>query len=285
MKLSLSVLCMAVLLTNCGPKDQHYSVVRSLTGPDYIGKKYYLGWGAAASGDPSSMHNEVKYDVLHTHDIFTKDVGGNYISRKEIGPQVNGSTIKNHWNAIDQLMTWNDMYLQYSSGHGHPQGLGIGLSYNEIRDNALNMPAKEVIIFIMACRSGGLIDAFNRVKERWQDRATDGRTLFVMASSTVSVDSSTGPGTDSDEATGPYGSAGSAFGWALWKSLIGYADGYTNGVKDGFLSLDEITKYTVKKTAEQGGHTPVYTGVYNGNLIMNKVPPRSYLDTLDPNLL
>lgn len=55
---------------------------RSLTGPDFSGQKYYLGWGAAGPSDPSMMQNEVKYDVLHTHDIFTKDLGGSYIETK-----------------------------------------------------------------------------------------------------------------------------------------------------------------------------------------------------------
>src|SRR5688500_2689109 len=65
-------------------------LTRSLTGDDYTGKKYYFGWGAAGFGDPQMMHNEVKYDVLHTHDIFTKDVGGNYIGTQMIGTSTSG---------------------------------------------------------------------------------------------------------------------------------------------------------------------------------------------------
>ncbi len=254
---------------------------RSLTGADYTGKKYYFGWGAAGSGDPSMMQNEVKYDVLHTHDIFTKDIGGNYIGTKLIGSSTGSSQIRAEWKRIGGLLTSNDMYIQYSSGHGSTSGLGVGVSYNEIRDNALAYPAKEIVIYTMACYSGNLVEAFNAKKSVWENWPGQGRTLMVMTSSSKSQTSSTGPGTDDDEAGGPDGSAGSAFGHALWKSLIGYADGYVDGVKDGFLSLGEIRDFTVYKTNEVGGHKPVHTGAYTPSLIMNRKPSQAFLDALE----
>jgi len=253
---------------------------RSLTGDDYTGKKYYFGWGSAHPKDPNLMHNEVKYDVLHTHDIFTQAIGGNYLGTKLIGPNVNRDQIYAEWNRIKDVMTPEDMYVQYSSGHGHQTALMVGVTYNEMRDMALSYPAKEIIIFTMACKSGGLVDAFNNKKSVWQDWGAQGRTLMVLSSSKTSQNSATGPGTDKDEAGGPKGSAGSAFGHALWKSLIGYADGFVDGVKDGYISLGEIQKFTVYRTKQLGGHTPVSTGVYNDGLIMNKVPPKAYLATL-----
>ncbi len=69
MRKILSIVGLASLaLVGCGESAKDPSLVRSLTGDDYTGRKYYFGWGAAANGDPSMMHNEVKYDVLHTHD-------------------------------------------------------------------------------------------------------------------------------------------------------------------------------------------------------------------------
>lgn len=270
----------AEFLGNTAPNTNDSLSGRSLTGPEYVGKKYYLGWGAAANGDPSNMHNEVKYDVQHTHDIFTTNVGGDYIGTKLIGVSAaTGTAIRNAWKSLSGQMTVSDMFVQYSSGHGSTSGLGVGVTYKEIRDNALSYPAQEIIIFIMACHSGGLVDAFNAKKSEWENWQNEGRTLMVFASSTTQELSSTGPGTDPDE-EGPYGSAGSAFGHALWKSLIGYADGYVDGVKDGFLSLGEIEKYTKWKTDQVGGHVPVSTGAYSAGLIMNKVPPKAFLDTL-----
>jgi len=254
---------------------------RSLTATSFTGKKYYLGWGAAGAGDPSMMHNEVKYDVLHTHDIFTKNVGGGYLGTQLIGTTVNGTAIRAEWAKLKGTMTSDDMLVQYSSGHGSPSGLGVGVSYNEIRDAVLALPGRELVVFIMACHSGGLVDGFDAKKAVWEKWAEQGRTLFVLASSKKSQTSSTGPGTDPDQPGAPNGSAGSAFGHALWKSLIGYADGYVDGVKDGYLSLGEIRDFSVWKTQKIGGHTPVHTGAYNANLVMNRVPPKSFLDRLE----
>jgi hypothetical protein len=155
------------------------------------------------------------------------------------------------------------------------------VSYQDIRDNALAYPAKEIIIFTMACHSGGLVDSFEERRSEWANWQEQGRTLFVMSSSRVSENSSTGPGTDPEEPNGASGSAGSAFGHALWKALIGYADGQIDGVKDGFLSLDEIREYAIQRTHELSFQTPVATGVYNGALIMNKVPPKAWVEALE----
>lgn len=275
------VLLCSLLASACGAEKPTISLTRSLTGDDFAGQKFYLGWGAAASGDPAMMHNEVKYDVLHTHNIFTDRVGGSYVGTKEIGSQVNRSTITGHWQRLGQAMTENDMFVQYSSGHGSPTGLAVGVSYDDIKNNALNLRAKEIVIFTMACYSGGLVESFNRDRARWENWASQGRTLLVMSSSTRSQTSSTGPGRDGDEPNGPSGSAGSAFGHALWKSLIGYSDGYLDGVKDGYIALDEIVEFSKAKTRQIGGHDPQITGAYTGNVIMNRVPPRAFLESLE----
>ncbi len=272
----------AALLHNaCGQSDRGGAELFSLTGEGFSGKKHYFGWGAAAYGDPTMMHNEVKYDVLHTHNIFANEVGGHYQGRTAIGPQVNGSQIRTLWREIARDMTDSDMFVQYSSGHGYSTGLAVGVTYDEIRDNAMAYPAKEIIIFTMACKSGGLVNSFNRRKSEWERWADQGRTLLVMASSPVNENSSTGPGSDPEEPNAPYGSAGSAFGHALWKSLIGHADGYIDGVKDGYLDLEEIIAYTTWKTERVGGHRPVVTGTFQGNLVMNRVPPKAFVDALE----
>lgn len=252
------------------PAGNDTSIVRSLTGKNFDGNKYYFAWGHASPGDPENMHNEVKYDVLHTHEIFTKDLGGNYTGTKLVAPGQENSVVTS-FNELKSKITSKDMYVQYSSGHGMPTGLVVGGSYQEIASRILSLPAKEIIILTMACHSGGLVDTFNQMKSQWGSFAESGRTLFVMSSSTVQQTSSTGPGTDS-EAVGPQGSAGSAFGHSLWKSLIGESDGAYDGVKDGFIDLGEIETYTKKRTAELGGHNPVSTGSYNPGLIMNAVP-------------
>jgi hypothetical protein len=252
---------------------------RSLTGNDYTGKKYYVGFGDLLSG---FMGNEVKYDVAHTNNIFTKDVGGGYVGKTLITKDQSGAPVlRQYWSQLQSTMSPQDMYVEYSSGHGSKQELMFGVSYDEIRKNALALPAKEIIVFIMSCYSGNLVNSFNNHKTEWQDWAAKGRSLMVMASSRANESSATGPQNDADEPNGPKGSAGSAFGYSLWKSLIGYADGYIDGVKDGFISLDEIREYTTARTKQLGGHTPVITGVYADSLIMNRVPPKRWVEEME----
>jgi hypothetical protein len=244
------------------------SEVQSLTGRNFKGQKYYFGWGSAGEGDPESMQNETKYDVLHTHEIFTKQLGGAYNGTKLVDGLSNES-IMSSFGQVKSKMTADDMYVQYSSGHGFEQGLQFGGNYSEIAQRVLALPAKEIIVFTMACHSGGLVDSFNSMQSQWANFAAQGRTLYVMSSSTLEQTSSTGPDA---EVAGPEGSAGSAFGHSLWKALAGEADGAFDGVKDGYIDLGEIEVFVKAKTREIGGHDPVTTGAYNAGLIMNRVP-------------
>ena len=264
--------------TSCGADNNNDSSLNSLTDSDFTGQKYYFGFGENESRP--NMANEIKYDVLHTHGIFTKNIGGDYIGKTLIHDEATGSSIKAGWADIKKKMNQGDMYVQYSSGHGYQGGLAVGVKHNEIRDYALSLPVKEVIIFTMACYSGTLVDSFNQKKSEWENWPSQGKTLLVMASSQSGELSSTGPGTDADEPNGAEGTAGSAYGHALWKALIGYSDGFLDGVKDDYISLGEIVEYTKWKTRKVGGHTPSITGAYNPNLIMNRVPPKAYVESL-----
>jgi hypothetical protein len=263
---------LALFLGGCG-SYQNLSTPSSITPPDYKGHKYYVGFGDTLDGE---MGNEVKYDVKHTHDLFSSPNGGDYIASDWIRSD---SKLRAKWDELNDKIGSQDMYLQYSSGHGSPDGLAFGPTYDDIRDNALRYKAREIVVFTMACYSGNLIDSFNSEKDVWQDWHKHGRTLFAMASSRPDESSSTGPATDPDEPGGPDGSAGSAFGHALWKSLIGYAD--KEGNNDGKTSLQEVIDYTVKNTQEIGGHTPVYTGSYDPNLVISLVPSKEFVEKLE----
>ena len=272
---SVVALCSAACGKNPGPSN-----LSSITDPDYDGTKYYLGWGEYLTG---FMGNETKYDVQHTHDLFTSGLGGAYEGRKLSGKEFDQDDIQREWNSIRDNFKPEDMYVQYSSGHGYDDGLAVGVRYDEMRDYAMSLNGRETIVFTMACYSGNLVDSFNARKREWEDYRAEGRNLFVMASSESHDTSSTGPGRDPDEPNGPNGSAGSAFGHALWKALIGYADRKGNGMNgnaDGKISLEEIINFTVKKTQQVGGHTPVYTGSYDPALVIAKVPTAAEIEAL-----
>lgn len=249
----------------------------SLTGPAFLGKKYYLGWGAAHKRDPDMMQNEVESDVRHTQTVFEEQLGGNYLGKKLVHKEATGDAIKDAWKEIGTKLTNQDMYLQYSSGHGNRKDLAVGVTYEEMRDSVLAFPAKEIVIFTMACHSGGLVEAFNQKESEWKDFPSKGRSLFVMASSDVDSESGTGPGTDPDEPKGENGTAGSAFGHAVWKSITGSADGFVDGIKDGFVSLEEMREYATLRTMQIGHHRPVHTGAYIPEVIMTRVPNKAEL--------
>jgi hypothetical protein len=235
-----------------------------------VRNRYYLGFGDRLSG---FMGQEVLYDIKHTHDIFTTGIGGDYKGTKV----QSSSGVRQNWTDLKGKITWDDLYLQYSSGHGYEQGLAIGIMYSDIADFVLSNNLKENVVFTMACHSGCLVEEIDRRKNEWANLQAQGRTLFVMASSRCDENSSTGPITDPEEPGGPDGSAGSAFGHALWKALIGHADAN----KDGYITLGEIVDYVVPQTQQIGGHTPVYTGVYNRDLKMVKVPPKEWIDAME----
>jgi len=263
----------ALVLAGCGTQSVSHS--SSITEPGYEGHKYYVGFGDTLTG---SMGNEVKYDVKHTHDLFSSQYGGDYVGGDRISSY---SALKTKWREVGQEIGFADMYLQYSSGHGSETGLAFGPSYDDIRDNALSYTrAREIVIFTMACLSGNLVNSFNEKKSVWQNWQDEGKTLFVMASSRDDENSSTGPGIDPEEANGPNGSAGSAFGHALWKAIIGHAD-KEKGNNDGKTTLKELIAYVVPKTEEVGGHTPVFTGAYDPELVIALVPPRDLVDRLE----
>ena len=247
------------------PKEPTFGT-RSLTSVSSNAKKYYLGWGEVLDG---SMGNETLYDVRHTQEVFTKEMGGNYAGTaldSETSNAVNAGEINSAFDKIKNQITPSDMFLQYSSGHGYPGGLGVGVEYDSMVEKVLSYNARETVVFTMACFSGTMIDAFRQKKSQWSNFRDQGKTLFVMASSPSDQESSTGPGTDENEA-GPDGSAGSAFGHSIWKSLY-ESDGYVDGIKDGFISIGEITEFTKDMTNKIGGHVPQFDGSYYPQIIM-----------------
>lgn len=263
-------------LTACGQRPVTSgggAAAKSLTLADAPGKKHYFGWGQVLDG---FMGNETKYDVKHTHDIFSSGAGGNYEATTLVEEDFGTREVQSSLKKIAEQTGKDDMYVQYSSGHGYEGGLAVGGDYSTMVDTLMSMKAKEVVVFTMACFSGSLVDEVKGRKSEWSDWKSQGRTLFVMSSSTAKQESSTGPRTDRQEQAGVDGSAGSAYGHALWKSLTGEADGALDGVKDGFISLGEIAVYATALTEEIAGHKPEVTGIYDANVIMNKVPSGAY---------
>lgn len=262
----------AAALASCRTSGEA-SETRSLTSDDYHGKKYFFAFAAPLD---NAMGNEVRFDVRHVGYIFTNQWGGLYDGKTLVNAvDVARAPLLATLDGYAQKLGPEDMYVQYSGGHGSPIGLEIGITYEELRDKILAMKAKEIVVFTMSCFSGGIVEAFDQRKNEWKDFKAQGRTLFVMSSSKKDEESRTGPGTDAEEPINPQGSAGSLFGHSLWKAFMGSADGFgTGGVQDGKLTLGEIRNYVIAKTQQDGHHTPVVTGIYDDGLVMATIPPK-----------
>lgn len=265
-KPSVSFALAGVLALSSCAQQLPASRIGSLTEPGESVRKIFFGWAEpfpdGGESDPTGITpqgNEARFDLRHLSHIFGQESGGLYETKTLIEPnEVTHDQILGSMKSISSSLSSQDMYIQYSAGHGLPSGLGVGVTYDEIRDAILNFEAKEVIVFIMSCFSGGLVQSFDSVSSEWQSK-WKGRTLFVMSSSAKDQTSSSGPSEDPDELMNIPGSAGSLFGFYLWKGLMGYANKNQNGA-DQYVTLGELRDYIA---AHVEGQTPQWTGVYD----------------------
>ncbi len=88
-------------------------------------------------------------------------------------------------------MTSKDTFIMYTHSHGVPRGLLIDTEaskrmnmvyrWDEFVETILSLPAKNVIIFTMACHSGYLAEAMKANSEKWQGQwVSQQRNLLVF---------------------------------------------------------------------------------------------------------
>ena len=246
-------------------------------------KKIFFGFREVLSN--SEMNNETRADNEHIANI-TKDAnGGGYLTNSSFEKgyletrEGGGQQIGAEYNRILSTMGQGDMYLQMSAGHGYEGGanggVAVGVTHQDIADQAfamLDKGASEVVIFMMACFSGGLVEAFQQ-DPRLQKYGKD-KTIFVMSSSRSSETSSTLSAAGDGKMGGQAGTAGSAFGNALWRAMRGDADQAQNGGNDdGIVTLGEVVAFATELTKDQGNHTPtVLQGHYDPALPIVCIP-------------
>ena len=246
-------------------------------------KKIFFGFREVLSN--SEMNNETRADNEHVVTIAKDANGGGYITNPAFEKgyletrEGGGQRIGAEYNRILSSIGPGDMYLQMSAGHGYEGGvnggLAVGATHQDIADQAfamLDRGASEVVIFMMACFSGGLVEAFQqdpRLRKYGKDK-----TIFVMASSRSGETSSTLSAAGDGKLGGQAGTAGSAFGNALWRAMRGDADQAQNGGNDdGIVTLGEIAAFATALTKDQGNHTPtVLQGHYDATLPIVCIP-------------
>ena len=191
-----------------------------------------------------SLGGETKGDANAISTYFGPVQGGGYTGF----PAANGvvgiragqsETIQNYLAQLLTATQAGDKILLSTQGHGSPTGLQIGMSHQDFvsfTQQALYKGALEVTIMVMACYSGGLVNAFDQTKLNLKDY----QRVVVMTSSTVDQESSS------------YDGKHSAFGQAVanvFQQLI--------SAPTSVMTLNAFWSQVKSQTQELGGHDPV----------------------------
>lgn len=165
---------------------------------------------------------------------------------------INKKIMLDKFSQYQASLTAEDSFIVYSHTHGRKSsddlqgGIIIGMkreviTWEEYAEVLLNLPAKNIIVFTMACFSGGLIDYLNRpeVRERWVNRNRAGRSFMVISS------------TNADLLSMPVRIDGGPLNpltYSVANAFLGSADGYAGDIADDKLSYEEIAHYVLDNT-------------------------------------
>jgi hypothetical protein len=279
------IILFALLVTNCTKESTHS--LSSITPKEFIGKKLFQGWLATSKMDAPEKLLQAKFDISHMDEVFKHQGGGNYQSDLSVTGDKNEGIFQ-YIEDKTKYLGQDDMYILYTASHGSRQGLldteaDQTASYEHLAEIISSIPAQEVLVFVMACYSGNLITALEKINETGElEKKFSGRTLFVMTSSGPNELSYSGPLTDSDEPIKAPGSGGSLFGYYLWKGLTGYAaKSDSRQVKIG-----ELKEYVAEntKTGSRKRQNVKTFGFYDENLLLSEnvdvitSPPSALVD-------
>ncbi|MDZ4084924.1 MAG: hypothetical protein U1E10_18420 [Bdellovibrionales bacterium] len=242
------------------------------------GDMYFFGFAKAAIDDPTvqqqravDANNRVS-GAIALWDRFKLDVLSEVVSNTPAQLIVDKNVVTARLNAYAGSLKPSDTLVIYSHSHGldnrlAPDGStreggllvgveqGIGkMTWSEYAEHLLSLPAKNVIVFTMACFSGNLVEILNTpaLKARWENRRKEGRSFVVITAQ------------NSDLLSGPANINGTminALPYAIEQAFAGRADGHRDefiqGTLDGRLTLGELVYYTL--------HTSRTAGVGNTN--------------------
>ena len=172
------------------------------------------------------------------------------------------SGLKEKLTQYAQSLSSEDTFIMYSHTHGLHPGLLLEfgekpatLSWNDLADAILALPARNVIIFTMSCHSGHLADVIKSKSASWEGRSRAGRNLVILTA--ASADQMPGPS--------PEPGVGNPFTYAVETAVRGLADGFLRAGKDGRVDLEELVKYVTATTREKSvgkALSPQFAGEY-----------------------
>lgn len=226
--------------------------------------------GFAASMIPQFQVNRLIEPALSFEDY----------AKKPVKMKVSQKIVFDQLNQYKKQLTSSDTLIIYSHTHGVKNNFkegeewgGIILDINgsilphngvtiwsDYADAILEIPAKNVIILIMSCYSGGFVDYLRTIEERWINRAEEGRNFLVITSQNNSLTSD--PVRINGELYNPFTAS-------VEMALQGKADGFNTGITDGLVTLDELVGYILITTNQlDKGAFPQSIGSYEGGSVL-----------------
>jgi len=205
--------------------------------------------------------------------------------KKPIKMKVSQQIVFDQLDRYKKELTSSDTLILYSHTHGIKNNFkegeewgGIILDVNgatlphngvtiwsDYANALLAIPAKNVIVLVMACYSGGFIDYLNTIQDKWINRSKEGRNFLVITSQNNSLTSD--PVRIKGELYNPFTAS-------VERALQGDADGFLSGGPDGQITLEEFIGYITTTTHQLDNRAfPQSIGSYDGKEVLFRLNP------------
>lgn len=247
------------------------------------GSSYLFACGKARPTDPSGMFWIMEESVEAIADSYSSLRRDRFdIVAETDDDRVTGKWLRKNLAWYAQNLDNDDTFVFYIHTHGTTRGMPLfKMTFDELRNRLLAIPAKNVIAFIMTCHSGSLVEKFDEVSRRWEGRREEGRNLLVF--------SAVAP--DEQGSVSVHDECGNPFSYAVERAVkpvsqrrrphrFDGADGFSPYRKDwdrwrrrsGAVSMGELDRYIIEITkwaddhvaynAGQSRKNPMSTGSY-----------------------
>lgn len=232
--------------------------------PEQEGTYHLFAWGAAGPDD-----GPVKLDIMRDSlegvvSAFSGSVGDRSVINQSMDADVvTGDWVRAQLESYAETLAPGDTFVWYAHTHGGDVGLPVvGIRWVELTDMLLDLPADDVVVFMMSCHSGRLVEQMDAVSGEWSGRADEGRNLLVF--SAVGADELSG----AVEGVNPFAAAvsgalaGEADGGGAYLERPESWDGDTRF--SGAVSMEELNLYVPYVTRRlDPAKNPMSTGSYD----------------------
>ena len=226
---------------------------------------FFFGFGASKPGDLEAMKVRGSNAVMRVQSCLAArgfeassllGFSGASVSTNRAPAALTRAALTKAFADLRGRLGTNDTIVLYSHTHGvqgrfgREGGLVLDdpapsavLTWTEYAEQLFALPAKTVVVLVMACHSGGLTDSLKtdpKACSLLQERREQGRAFLVITSQNAKALSN--PRRIDGEVINP-------FTYAVQRAFEGEADGYERGraakEPDGRLTLAELTAYAV----------------------------------------